>query len=353
MKSLQAVSNKELLENLNRLCTKETEVTLEVILHLIEVDKRRLYLELGYSSLFNYCHSKLKYSEPAAARRVSAAKCIRDYPEIYELLLNREVSLSTLALIAGVLTKENYKEILVRTKNKSKREVEGYLAGFKPKTYIKEYIKPVVIKGAKMVNDQSLFSTNTPLETSVKENFSNSAQATTLSPQHATPPAESLTEPREYEIKFKADKNFIDKLQKVRAIMSKGPVLAQVFEALMDEYLRSREPKRLAKKTKDADGTTRPQAVTADKIVDRSRYITKTARSEILKRAEYRCNYIADDGKRCECRTALQIDHIWPHGKGGTNDISNLRLLCTAHNRLMAEKHYGREKILHFARCLW
>ncbi|MFO7914151.1 MAG: HNH endonuclease signature motif containing protein, partial [Candidatus Krumholzibacteriales bacterium] len=34
-----------------------------------------------------------------------------------------------------------------------------------------------------------------------------------------------------------------------------------------------------------------------------------------------------------------------PFGMGGDNSPENLRLLCGRHNRLMAEREYGRDKI--------
>jgi 5-methylcytosine-specific restriction endonuclease McrA len=41
----------------------------------------------------------------------------------------------------------------------------------------------------------------------------------------------------------------------------------------------------------------------------------------------------------------LQIDHIVPFAKGGKTEASNLRTLCRAHNLLMAELEFGREKV--------
>ena len=41
------------------------------------------------------------------------------------------------------------------------------------------------------------------------------------------------------------------------------------------------------------------------------------------------------DGEFCQtCKTTidLTIDHIFPISRGGTNDVSNLRILCRKHN---------------------
>jgi len=60
------------------------------------------------------------------------------------------------------------------------------------------------------------------------------------------------------------------------------------------------------------------------------------------------CTYVGSDGKRCDEIIRLHVDHIKPVARGGTNDISNLRLLCARHNQLQAEKILGREVMNEF-----
>ena len=75
------------------------------------------------------------------------------------------------------------------------------------------------------------------------------------------------------------------------------------------------------------------------------RGVSKAQRREVLHRAGHRCEYVAPDGKRCEARHHLQIDHILALGKGGLNDLDNLQVLCPAHNRLKAVDDFGRDKM--------
>lgn len=52
-------------------------------------------------------------------------------------------------------------------------------------------------------------------------------------------------------------------------------------------------------------------------------------REEVFRRDEYRCN-------SCQCSgtaKTLEIDHIIPLALGGTNDLSNLQILCSSCNR--------------------
>jgi 5-methylcytosine-specific restriction endonuclease McrA len=57
---------------------------------------------------------------------------------------------------------------------------------------------------------------------------------------------------------------------------------------------------------------------------------------------------VGSDGKRCEETIRLNVDHIKPVARGGSNDITNLRLLCAKHNQLQAEKIFGRRAMSRF-----
>ena len=58
-------------------------------------------------------------------------------------------------------------------------------------------------------------------------------------------------------------------------------------------------------------------------------HIPARLRHEVFKRDKYRCRECGATNKE----TTLEIDHIVPVAKGGTNDLSNLQTLCKACNR--------------------
>jgi hypothetical protein len=77
----------------------------------------------------------------------------------------------------------------------------------------------------------------------------------------------------------------------------------------------------------------------------RSRYIPAAIRALVLQRAGYQCEYRGPDGHRCESRTGLAIDHIWPYAFWGSGDEKNLQALCPNHNLWKAERDFGKEFI--------
>jgi hypothetical protein len=57
------------------------------------------------------------------------------------------------------------------------------------------------------------------------------------------------------------------------------------------------------------------------------------------------CTFVCDDGRRCGARAFLQIHHDEAWARGGADALANLRLVCEAHNRLLAEDELGRARV--------
>ena len=81
-----------------------------------------------------------------------------------------------------------------------------------------------------------------------------------------------------------------------------------------------------------------------------SRKVPVSVRDEVYLRDEGQCSFCSE-GTRCTETQNIQIDHIRPWAMGGGHEKENLRLLCPAHNRLLAERVYGRERIQEFAKA--
>ncbi|WP_414583393.1 HNH endonuclease [Scytonema sp. PCC 10023] len=74
---------------------------------------------------------------------------------------------------------------------------------------------------------------------------------------------------------------------------------------------------------------TKSQFKTKQDSSKRSRHIRKSVRVSVLHRDGYKCVFCGISARQIE----LEVDHIVPFSKGGSNDISNLQTLCIDCNR--------------------
>lgn len=401
MKNVSALTDKELIEHTDELVGRERRITIAILRHLAEIDRRRLYAPLGYSSLFDYCRRRLKYSESGANRRIRAARCARRFPSAYARLQSREVSVATLSMIGPLLTEENNGALLDRIAGKPQSEVEAIVAHHRVGKPVRDRIKPLAVpKAAVKPQPDPLFeSPRMNWETSVART-SGGEMAPTKSGCDAVPGRAQTKRPvsdrhsggkkstaaavreieRHYKFEFGADEGFMKKFQEVKTLMSsKFPAAAgleDIFEVLMDEYIERHSPgrraerreKRRARRVAREGGEVAqrslnvepgaggfaghrvagaqngvPRAETAgSKKPAKTRRIPRPLRDEVHRRDGGRCAFVGRDGGRCNSTHDLEIDHRMPRARGGEDTPENLRLLCAAHNRHEAERQLGR-----------
>ena len=146
-------------------------------------------------------------------------------------------------------------------------------------------------------------------------------------------------------MQFLADDEFMKLFDEVRALLSRTGEqvsMANIMKVALKEYrdrhsLVKRQERREAKSGASSLDSRRREWADAPS----SRHIPDEVRDAVFLRDGGRCAFVARDGTRCESRHGLQMDHIRPFAAGGTHDMSNLRLLCAAHNRRAAELTLG------------
>ena len=144
---LHSLSDKKLLSTTHELTRRERRLALSVLLHLNEIERRKLHLELAYKSMFEFCTAALGYSESAASRRLRVARCVARFPEVYALLESNEVNVSTVAQVARVLSVDNKVEILARIRGRSQRQVEAIVAEYEPRAAApRDRVRTVVVR---------------------------------------------------------------------------------------------------------------------------------------------------------------------------------------------------------------
>jgi hypothetical protein len=293
--NLRERSDHDLLSNVARLIGSHRELTAKLVAHLAEIEERRLHLLAGFSSMFEFCVHKLEMSEGEAFRRILAARLGRRFPVVYSLLASGRVHLSTLQLLREWLTTENHEELFAAAAGKNKREVQLLLAARFPKPD-----RPSMI--------------------------------------HRQESIEPLSEAR-FRVEFTASEELRRKLELCRDLMSHANPsrdLGAVIERAVDLLLVDLERKRLGRAKRPRGARDRKQKPSR---------VTTAVRREVYERDGLQCTYVAEDGRRCETRAFLELDHAEPKALGGSNDVHNLRVRCRAHNQLWAEQTFGRERV--------
>ena len=103
--TLHFVSDDELLFRTRELARHETELTIVTIQHLDEIERRELYEQRGYSSLFEYAVRELHYSKGCAWRRIMVMKLCRAVPGIADKLRSGELNLTTASQLQNAIEK--------------------------------------------------------------------------------------------------------------------------------------------------------------------------------------------------------------------------------------------------------
>jgi hypothetical protein len=137
------MTNQELEAKLKVLVKEERRITNEILVLINLADERKLPLERGYSSLFDWLVRGLCYSESAAYRRIEAARLIRAVPEVLNKMESGSVNLTTVAKARSAirakekvsgkkLTREQQAQVVQVIENKSSTEAETALFSLFP-----------------------------------------------------------------------------------------------------------------------------------------------------------------------------------------------------------------------------
>jgi len=99
---LKNYSDKELLAKTKNLIREEQKLLSIILSHLEEIERRKLYSDLGYQSLFDYALKELCYTEQQAWRRINAMRLIRKLPELKNQVDDGSLSLSNINLVSSL-----------------------------------------------------------------------------------------------------------------------------------------------------------------------------------------------------------------------------------------------------------
>jgi hypothetical protein len=328
--SMLALSNDGLITAVRSLVKEERRITREILDHINEVSRRRLFADLGYSSIFDWLVNDLSYSESAAYRRMQAARLLQAVPEVAGKLESGELGLTVLSKVQTLIRADEKRtgekisaqeksEILAKVESCSGREAEYRLASHFPELAIEEWKEKVRAISEDQVSVQVTFT---------REQF--------------------------------------EKLKRIEELLSHTHIDASnaaLLDAAMDVFLEKKDP---LKKKDRFKKVVAPHPAQCDTVAEVSHpthtnqnapsklnamAVKPSTRNAVFRKSGSRCEYRdLKTGRRCESRHFLEIEHVHARALGGTNELENLINLCRTHNLLMAEQTFGRKKIEAFRR---
>ena len=319
MTALSSVSNHELRERLSAAVSAERAASAEVIFHLAELDRRKLYLDEACSSLFTYCTERLGYSEDGAIKRVRVTRLVRRFPQVIDDLASGTIHLTGLFQLSRHLTEDNAEQLLVEARGKSKRQIEELLARWFPRPDVPPTITPMAAEPAQG-------------ELSTGSGTGNSAP-TPLPTLRPRPRIEALS-PASVRVELTASSAFRDKLEHAQNLLSHAVPsgdLAAILELALDRLI--------ADETKRRSGADKPQKSRETK--PGSRHVPVQVQRAVRERDGSQCTFIDAEGRRCSEKRFLTIEHIEPFARGGPTTVENCSLLCKPHNSHRARQVFG------------
>ncbi|MBS1969676.1 MAG: HNH endonuclease [Bdellovibrionales bacterium] len=318
--NLKNATDSEILSGLEKLTKSERKITHLILWHILEVEGRKLFLQAGYNSVYKYLTRHLGYSESAAYDRMQAARLLRQVPTVATKTESGTITLTQMVKVqqslyhekkvGNTVTKEEARELIEKVESKTTFETEKILAcelNQAPKTYQK--IKP-----------QQDDSVRLELNLTAQQ-YEDLKKAQSLLSHIITD--NNLAEAIAY-----LAQNFIQKKEgRPKAAADKESAPAELAKH------NSREEKKSDSSTQSFG--LMPLKVPVSK--EKRKYIAASVRRAVYAKAKNCCEYIhPQNGQRCGSKYQLQVDHIRPLAKGGSEDISNLRILCGVHNRAEA-----------------
>ncbi|MEK2646179.1 HNH endonuclease [Bdellovibrio sp. BCCA] len=314
--NLRRLTDQDLLQQTELLVQKERTTTLAVLQCLGEIEIRRLFVDLGFSSMYEMCIKHYKYSEGQTQRRLSAARLLKELPEIESKIQSGNLNITTLAKVQTfvraekqaqhVLSKEEKLQLLEGLQNKSTREAE--------KELVRQSHQPEFLLGKFNISETSLN------ESAVK----NSATSESF-------------------VKFEAlldqeNQKLLQEFKELFAHELSDTSSLSVLQLLLKKTLKEKKQK-LGLVSVQKHNARLPSA---PKVAPLRSAISIHVKRAVWRRAQGCCEHVDSNSKqRCLSKYALQTDHIKPVALGGDNSIQNLALLCRAHNSRRAVKTFG------------
>ncbi len=356
---LGKLSDERLLGRVGELVDLERRTTANLVVHLAEVEARELHLRDGSPSLFEWCRTRWGFGEDKAYNYMKAVGWVRRWPEMGAMLADGRLSLSGVRVIGPHLSDEDAGERLAEAAGKSKRELAELVAKWSPRPDVpaRVFRLPPSRGGARA---------EAPKQAEPQQ-----AAELTLAQPKPKHRVEPLSEAR-YRVQVTVGARVAAKLEEAMALAGHQVASGDyetLLEMALDVFLAAKKKQRFgvgakrrvkkavakapqsAESVAMADESTERLAMAGEsveaaagepvaEVTDRSRAIPAEVKRAVVERDGLRCTYEGPGGRCTETRR-LELHHEEAFARGGEHSVDNLRVVCQAHNLLIARQELG------------
>ena len=346
--ALRRADKHHLMRCFTDLVSEDRGNTASMIAYIGEIDRRKLYLEDAYPSMFALCTKHFGMSEAIAGKRIRAGRAACRFPCILDMVRRGEIHLSGIHQLSGYLTEKNYKALLRRAKHRSMREIDELIAEIAPRPDPGSMMRPLpddpmADAGTNGTSDQGKSPDDRAAGADGAQRGTSEDSPPISSPASHLKNLTIPLSPRRYRLHVTIGQQARDALEELQNLLSHqipngDPAL--IVERALEVMLAETKKKRAAITKKPRSKKT---AGKRKKSKNRTRGIPTSIRREVFARDEGRCAFIDASGRRCDSSWQLEFHHCTPFSREGPHSVENIELRCRAHNQYEAELEFGRE----------
>lgn len=299
--AIRSLSDTEVVRDLDGLAEHDRHLKAAIVAHLVVFKERAIHLDMGYSSIVDYCVDRLRCSKDTAYKRAAAVKVAMANGRVIEWLAEGEMTLSGLIALAP---HADDGDLVAQARGKSKRQIQHLVAARHPDANWNRFqtrVRPVAEGLSK-------------LEMTVPNGFV----------------------------------ELIDQALDIDSHIDPGRNIVELLSRALGVYVARRKRERFAvtdrpRAAPDKPGQNAPGPHNAIRDVQHKTVPAAQVRAA-YETAAGRCEYVSPDNRRCSATALLEVDHVVPRALGGGHD--QIRIYCDAHNQRAAELELGKARVI-------
>jgi hypothetical protein len=303
------ISNSELLTRFGKLVRTERKITHLILQHIAEIDSRKLHLDEGYPSLYEFLMEVGGYTSSSALRRMSSARLLRDVPEVAFKIESGALNLSQLTQVQQAIN--------------TVQKLESRQVNADEKRELLALIENTTQDQSEIILSQKL---NLPVVHEEKEKH-NADGSVTLTITYNVEEIAVLRQARDLISHTIPD----GKWSKALAHLAQKEIKRRTHVNSRNLNFAEKSSKGNIQKENESAGNSNRNAE-SNKSYNR-KAIPQAIKKIVLNRDKC-CQYKNKrTGKICGSRRFIQMDHRQSVWADGSNELGNLKVLCAQHNQ--------------------